>query len=297
MIVFAFLAAILSALANFYPKTYIPRFDPLVLAFLKNAYVGVILLLFFVKRSRREEIKELKKKDYFLLGAISLIGGSIPYSLFFLGAQSTGAYMSNLIHKTLFIWVVVFAFFFLKERLNWLEFIGFVLIVIGSFYVIPIRANLSFNRGELLIFVAVILWAVDFILLKKALTTMSMFVVGLAKFGVGSILFYLFIIFLNKTKLIIPLDLDAFFIVAGHGTFLFFYIYCLYMTLFFLPASATSLILTLSVVMSLMTDLIYFHVKPSINVIYSSALIAIATGSILFGQNKHIKKAGLTPPF
>lgn len=286
MIIFAFLAAVLSALASFYPKTYIPRFDPLTLAFLKNAYVGIILLLFFIKRSRRQEIKELKKKEIVLLSAISLLGGALAYSLFYLGLRTASGYTANLIYKTLFIWVVLFALFFLKERLNKYQFIAFVLIVIGTFYIIPLRASLSFEHGELLIFASVLLWAVDFILIKKALETVSMFVVGLAKFGVGSIALFLLMLFLNKSKLIIPLNLDAFVIIAGHGTILFLYIYCLYMALHFVPASITSLILTFSVGVSFIIDITYYHVRPGMYTIYTTYLIVLGTILLLF-RNKN----------
>ena len=50
---------------------------------------------------------------------IGVIGGSVPFILFFNGLAMASAPSAAFIHKTLFVWVVLLAVPFLGERLGW----------------------------------------------------------------------------------------------------------------------------------------------------------------------------------
>ena len=53
------------------------------------------------------------------LAAIGVIGGSVPFVLFFEGLSSATSPQAAFLHKTLVLWVAVLAVVFLGERLQW----------------------------------------------------------------------------------------------------------------------------------------------------------------------------------
>ena len=109
-ILFAFLTSIISGIAIFFSKISLAKIDPLVLTTGRNLYVGILFLLIFLIKGRLAEFKSLKPQQLFILLLIGLIGGWLPFYLFFTGLQLTQAFTANIIHKTLFIWVTILSF-------------------------------------------------------------------------------------------------------------------------------------------------------------------------------------------
>ena len=157
-IFFALLTATVSGVAIFYSKNTIVKFDPLILTSARNLYVALIFFISLSTSKRIREIKRLGKKELTHLLLIGLIGGALPFYLFFSGLQFVQAGVANLIHKTLFIWVSILAIIFLKEKFKFSYLLGFLLIVFGTSYFTSSRPSLG--KGELMILTATLLWAI-----------------------------------------------------------------------------------------------------------------------------------------
>lgn len=274
-ILLAFLASIISGIAIFYSKISLSNIPPLVLTSSRNFYAGILFLLFFLFSGKLSELKNLTKKQFFLLSLVGFFGGVLPFYLFFTGLQSMPAINANLIQKTLFVWVAVLAVIFLREKLNAAYIVSFVLIFAANFLLG--KVNFTLGNGELMILSATILWSIENIFAKKVLKNISSELVGLFRMGIGGSLLMLLTIFTNKSGFIstIQQSNNITTIVAG-GTILFFYVFTWYKALKFAPASLVTLILTFSVVVGNILNGSFAGIKILPKDINSSILISIA---------------------
>ncbi len=280
-VLLALIAAIISGFAIFYSKFAVAKIPPLILTTSRNMTAAVLLMVsYFLLLRRRQELKNLKKEDAIKLVLIGIIGGALPFYLFFSGLQLVKAPIANLIHKTLFIWVTFLAVVFLKEKLNLGYIIAFILIFIGNFYFAKIPT--SFGKGELLILIATLFWSVENILAKKVLKNVSSELVGLSRMGIGSLILVAALITTGQLGKLSAINSQQLTVILIGGTILFFYVYFWYKALKYAPASLATLILTFSVVVGNILTGAFAGVKILPKDLYSSFLIIIATIILYF---------------
>lgn len=279
---FALLTAIISGIALFYSKLTIVRVPPILFTASRNTYVALAFLLLFLLgvKININELKKAKKKTLILLILVGIIGGAVPFYLFFTGLQYTGAMTANLIHKTLFIWVSILAMIFLGEKFNFMYFVSYLLIVAGSFYILPVRFSLAFGKGEFMIFAATMLWAIENIIAKRVLREISSNTVALARMGIGSIVLLAF--FFGKGNKMSPVlfDFDHLTTLIIGGSLLFFYVFFWYRALKYAPASIVTLILTFATIAQSLLIRVYTGVHFAKNSIYSMLLVGIGIALI-----------------
>jgi len=104
----------------------------------------VMLFLFSILFFKKEfpKFKSFSKNVLLKLVLVGFIGGSIPFLLFFYGLKLTVASKAAFIHKTLFLWVSVLAFIFLKERLTKKQIISALFLLAG---IIPFSRSFFAN--------------------------------------------------------------------------------------------------------------------------------------------------------
>ncbi len=118
--------------------------------------------------------------------AVGVIGGSVPFVLFFEGLARASSTQAAFLNKTLVLWVALLAVVVLKERLQVWHWIAIGLLLLG-------QAGLSggftasMSSGELLILAATLLWAIEVIVAKRLLGSLSSWTLGLARMGFGSV--------------------------------------------------------------------------------------------------------------
>lgn len=119
------------------------------------------------------------------LAAIGVIGGSLPFVLFFEGLSRASSPQAAFIHKTLVLWVALLALPLLKERLQWGHWVAIGLLVVGQ---VGLAGGLpgEFGTAGLMILAATLLWAVEVVVAKWLLAGVSSWTVGLARMGLGS---------------------------------------------------------------------------------------------------------------
>lgn len=289
-ILFAFLTSIISGVAIFYAKLAVAKIEPLVLTTSRNLYVGLIFLLFFLVSKRLAEIKKLTRGQLIRLILIGIIGGGLPFFLFFTGLKMTSAQTANLIHKSLFIWVSALAVIFLNERFNLTYTISFILVFIANF--LFTRLPLTFGKGELIILAATILWAIENVLAKKVLKEVSSEMVGLFRMGIGSSILLTSLIITGKSSQLLILTRQQLVIIVIGGSILFFYVYFWYKSLKYAPASLVTLILSFSLVVGNVLKGAFVGINIFPKEIYSSLLIVIASGLLLLKEPVVYKNKG-----
>lgn len=189
----ALFAALISGTNNFLTKlavTVVP--DPIFYTTLKNGIVALLLVGLFIVLRKWDEIRLLSKKQLSMLFLVGAVGGALPFALYFTGLSMTTAINAGLIHKTLFLWVFLFAYPILKERLTRGQLIGIACIFLGNLFIGGFT-GFKWNVGELYILLATILWAAENIIAKKALEGVSSATLAGARMIIGSVLLLAFL--------------------------------------------------------------------------------------------------------
>jgi drug/metabolite transporter (DMT)-like permease len=180
-----------------YVNTYlvVQSDDATVYTTAKNGIAALILLSMMVAAVRRrpQRAHRLTRTQWAGLAALGLVGGSIPFVLFFEGlARAGSATTGGFIHKTLVVWVAALAVLLLRERLTIYHLGAIALLVVGQATLVDL-SGFGIGSGELMIFGATLLWAVEFVVAKRLLASVRPLVVGSARLGIGIVLLVAFV--------------------------------------------------------------------------------------------------------
>ncbi len=179
--------ALISGVSNFVAKLSVTVIkDATVFTFLKNATVGLLVIGLVMLFVQWKELRTLQRRDWVRLLTIAVVGGSVPFLLFFNGLQQTSAITGSLIHKTLFIWVAILAVWKLKEKVTWLQGVALAALLGGTFALGGFQ-NFHLGKGELMIFGATLFWAVENVVAKRALANLSTLTVVASRMVLGSV--------------------------------------------------------------------------------------------------------------
>lgn len=178
--------AIISGVSIFLNKFALASFNPFVFTTLKNSVVALFLISGLLLTLRYRELLQLKLKDWRNLVAIGIIGGAVPFLLFFWGLAQANAASASLLQKSLFIPASALAFIFLKEKLSKAQLAGAFVLFIGA----ALFAGVNFaalSVGELAIIGAVLLWSAEDVLSKHVLRNLNPATVVFGRMFFGSL--------------------------------------------------------------------------------------------------------------
>ena len=132
----------------------------------------------------------LRAADMGRLAVIGLIGGAIPFLLFFhgiaLATAAGGAATASFGYRTLFLMAGILAFIALRERLNLRWAAAAALLLIGNALLLSLTAPIL-TDGSLYVLAATALWAGEYTLSKRVLRDVPSSLVGLGRMGFGGI--------------------------------------------------------------------------------------------------------------
>ena len=187
-IALAFVVALISGVSVFvngYAVKQVP--DAAVYTTLKNGVAALILIGFAALVVRGAEVRALDRRSWTGLAVIGIIGGSVPFILFFSGLAIASAPTAAFIHKTLFVWVAMLAVPFLGERLGVFPIAALGVLLAGQFLAAP-PTGVVWGTGETMILAATLLWAIEVVIARRLLVAdVPSPVVGAARLGIGLI--------------------------------------------------------------------------------------------------------------
>lgn len=165
---------------------------------LKNLLVGMVFVALLLATREVRTLRTLPRRDWLRLLGIGLLGGSVPFLLFFqalawLGAAEVGGALASFFHKTMFLFVAVLAVVFLRERLEKWLLIAAVLLLAGTFIVLtPSLRGPALPYG--LVLLATALWAGEITLSKSTLRRLGANVVVSARMGFGALFILVYLV-------------------------------------------------------------------------------------------------------
>lgn len=165
-IALALATALISGISVYLNGRFVKLFDdPTLLAAVRNGIVGLALVGAAVGAGTLPAIRRLSSRERLGLLAIGILGGGIPFALFFEGLALSSSPAAAVIHKTLFLWVAVLAVPFLGERLGALPIAALSLLLAGTILLAP-AGTIGSGPGELMILAATWCWAVEVVIAR-----------------------------------------------------------------------------------------------------------------------------------
>ena len=237
-----FSTAIISGFSVFINKFGAATNNPAIFAFAKNTVVAILFTAIILLLKNRKSLFELTKKQWLQLIIIGLVGGSIPFLLFFKGLALTSAAQGAFIHKTMFIFVAVLAAFTLKEKINKNFLMGGLLLLLGNLMLLK-SFNFSFSLGDGLIFLAVLFWTAENVLAKYVLRDLPGNIVAWGRMFFGAIFILGYLVFIGQSSQILSLDLAQIKWIILTAILLFGYTITWYNGLKYVPVSVATTIL------------------------------------------------------
>jgi drug/metabolite transporter (DMT)-like permease len=188
----AFATACVSGVSIWVNSHAVSRFgDATVYTTAKNAVAGLILLALTISVSAARQPmrrRPLRPRELAGLLVVAVIGGSVPFVLFFEGLARAHATQAAFIQKTLVIWVALIAVPFLRERIGLAHVAAIALVVAGQAVLAGSAGTVTFGGGEAMIFAATLLWAGEVILAKRLLDAVPVRTVAIARMVVGTLI-------------------------------------------------------------------------------------------------------------
>jgi len=156
----------------------------------RNVAVAAAFVPIALFASRSLRAPSLRAVDWGRLVLIGLIGGAIPFLLFFYGLQlataAGGAATAAFGYRTLFLWATVFGVVFLHERFHWRIALGASLLLGGSVLMLSLTTPI-WTPGTAYVLAATVLWAVEYTISKRTLKDLPSATVVLGRMGFGSV--------------------------------------------------------------------------------------------------------------
>lgn len=283
------LAALISGTNNFLTKIGVTAVgDPVLFTTLKNGIVALFLLSILLALKKWREFLSLTPDQIAKLILIGVIGGAIPFALFFTGLSKTTALNAALIHKTLFFWVFCMAVPLLKEKITKSQIIG-ILAIFAANFIVGGFTGFKYNLGELMILAATILWAMESIIAKIVLKNLSSLIVTSARMTIGTGVLAVVVMLQNNARAAPLLTQEQWLWTWLTSILLLGYVLTWYGALKRAPATyVATLLVPATLVTNILTAIFVTHtVSPS--QIFSSILLMAGIMAIVFSAKKALK--------
>lgn len=158
------------------------------------------------------------------LAYVAVLGGAVPFVLFFEGLASTASTQAAFLHKTLVVWVAVLAVVVLKEPLTWWHGAAIALLVLAQWGIAGGGVALTPDPGTLMIAGATLLWAIEVVVAKRLLADLTPWTLSLTRMGGGTAALVLWCALTGRAGSIVPVTAQQWGWVALTGLLLAGYV-------------------------------------------------------------------------
>ncbi len=225
--------------------------DPFVFTTAKNVAVALMLAVAVILPFKLRALRNLKPLQWGQLALLGLVGGSIPFLLFFYGLREATAPSAALMHKTLFIWVAIMAVPLLGERLGRTQILALIGLVVGYVIFVGWPAAWDFGRAEIFTLAATLLWAVEAVIARRLLSgALDPLVGALGRMGLGAIIMVGFLGVTGRVETVLAMEAADWGWVVITSAFLLGYVSAYYTALQHAPATTVASILVLGSVIT-----------------------------------------------
>jgi drug/metabolite transporter (DMT)-like permease len=254
--------------------------DAVVYTTAKNGVAALLLIGLMLLFTRGRETFELRGRRRLGVLALGLIGGSVPFILFFTGLALAAAPTAAFIHKTLFIWVAVMAVPFLSERLGIVQ-VGAMAVLLGGVMLVGPLPGAAWGVGETMIAAATLFWSVEVIVAKRLLAGISSHTLAAARMGLGMVVLVGYLAATGGLAGLFAISAEGLLWVLVTGFLLAGYVSTWYAGLRLAPATMVSSVLVGGGVVTAVLSLIGGSAAPGPQVLVGYLMIVAGVVAVL----------------
>jgi drug/metabolite transporter (DMT)-like permease len=278
--ILAVLTAIVSGFAIIANKAFVVNMDPLLFTSVRAMLIGIA---FFIISSIKckFDYKKFKKVPWKYLILIGLIGGAFAFLFFFTGLKLTTGGRAAFLHKTLPIYVMIFAYLFLKEKIKKKHVFALILMFIGLILIISsqIEPNILWSDptfGDVLVILATVLWGLENTIAKYVMKRKeSNFIVSFGRMFFGAIFLFGLTTFLGNFDSLFVLTTQEIISILVSTLILFDYVFLWYYSIKLINVSKAASFLLLAPIVSLILGVVIFgETVPLIQLLGSALILA-----------------------
>jgi drug/metabolite transporter (DMT)-like permease len=271
----ALVTAIISGFAIFINSYAVKEFDsPTVFATFKNALVGAALLALLLRPDRLAEARRQTPKKALGLLLLGLIGGGIPFVLFFEGLARVDSGNAAFLHKTLFVWVAILAVIFLRERLGRAQLGALGLLFLAQWMLGDPGTLLG--TGVAMVFGATLLWACEVTLARRLLSSTSSGLAASGRMTLGAVLLLGYLAISGRIDAAAGLTAIQWAWIVGTSAILLAYVTTWYAALKLAPATAVTCVLTVGAPITAALNVIAGRATPTSEQLVGYAILLVA---------------------
>ncbi len=223
--------------------------DAAVYTTAKNGVAAIVLVALALGLGAGREARTLNGRNRLGLVAIAIVGGSIPFVLFFSGLAVATAPTAAFIHKTMFIWVALMAVPLLGERLGLIQVAALGTLLAGQTLIAP-PTGMGWGTGETMIAAATILWSIEVVIAKRLLGGVSPQLLGAARMGLGFVVLVGYLAVSGKLGGLGAISVEAWLWVLVTGGLLAGYVATWFAALRLAPATTVTSVLVVAAVLT-----------------------------------------------
>ncbi len=282
--ILALLTALISGFAIIANKVFVVGIDPTVFTSVRALAIGIVFFVIMYYRSGFDlsgVFRDLRQADWRYMLAIAVIGGAAAFLLFFTGLQLTTGGRAAFLHKTLPIYVAVFAYWFLKEKIPIKQTYALIIMLLGTVLIFgatidPAEMWANPMLGDFLVLGATVMWAAENTIARRAMVKGDTnWVVSFSRMFIGALILFGVAGVMGKLGLLLALTSQQAINIGISTLILFGYILCWYGSIRFINVSKASTILLLAPVVSLLLGAAFLlEPAPTVQLI-GSALVLI----------------------
>ncbi|MFA5052243.1 MAG: DMT family transporter [Patescibacteria group bacterium] len=294
-ILFILGTAVISGVSIYVNSLAVKFSSPYVFTGVKNVLVGMALFGLIMTVKEFKTLRTLVSKDWLKLMAVGLVGGAVPFMLFFKGLTMTSGAQGALIQKCMFVAVAFLAAMFLREKWNKSIFIGLSAILAGNILFAGITPH-GFGRGDWLIVLATLLWSVEIIISKKLLARLPSNIVAWGRMFFGGAFIFMYLLMSRQIDPLFSYGAIQWKWIAVTTLFLIGYVWTFYTGLKHVRASVATAVLALGAPITSLTALVATgHVKLASGQWWGAGLI-VAGLMIVITFNIYTKLFSFSKP-
>jgi drug/metabolite transporter (DMT)-like permease len=255
--------------------------DAAVYTTAKNGVAAILLVGLALAFGAGREARALDSRNRLGLVAIAIIGGSIPFVLFFSGLAIATAPTAAFIQKTMFIWVALMAVPFLGERLGLIPVAALGTLLAGQALIAP-PTGMGWGAGETMIAAATILWSIEIVIAKRLLTGISPQLLGASRMGLGLVILVGYLAVSGKLGGVGAIGAEGWVWVLVTGGILAGYVATWFAALRLAPATTVTSVLVVAAVVTGVLTALNKGVAPDPRVIAGYLLVIAGTAVVAY---------------
>ena len=171
---------------------------PITLAFLR--WIVAFLVFFPIAYNRTKKEWPALKQHWSAVIVLALTGVAAFNTLVYIGLHYTTSINASLMNSSTPIIIYILSFILFKERLTKFQIIGTLISLAGVLFIISGGSlqslfSFSFNKGDLIVLIAIVCWSVYSLLIKKYAGKLPGYSTFLVTIAIGAIMLLPFTVF------------------------------------------------------------------------------------------------------